>query len=207
MKKLLHIIATPRADESRTLSVSEAFLSAFRDTHADWVIEELDLSKEELPSLTTKRVDGKYVLLGGKDLFGELKEAWEDIIAHIERFLSAEAYLISAPMWNFSIPYTLKQYIDVILQPKYLFRYTKTGVEGLVKNKKMVVITSRGGDYASGQMKPFDFQEPYLRTVFGSVGITDIGFIIAQPMDMGQELQETKIKEAKDQAQKLAAQF
>jgi len=207
MKKLLHIIATPRADESRTLQVSEAFLGAFKDSHADWVIEELDLSKEELPSLTAKRVDGKYVLLEGKDLFGELKEAWEDIIAHIERFLSADAYLISTPMWNFSIPYTLKQYIDIIVQPKYLFRYTKAGVEGLVKNKKMAVIASRGGDYASEQMKSFDFQEPYLRAVFGFVGITDIGFIIAQPMNMGQELQETKIKEAKDQARKLAAQF
>jgi len=207
MKKLLHIIATPRQDESRTLQISEAFLSVFKESHADWVIEALDLSKEELPSLTMKRVDGKYVLLGGKDLFGELKEVWEDIIAHIERFLSADAYLISTPMWNFNIPYTLKQYIDVILQPKYLFRYTKTGVEGLVKNKKMVVITSRGGDYASEQMKPFDFQEPYLRTVFGFVGVTDIGFIIAQPMDMGQEMQQIKIKEAKDQARKLATQF
>lgn len=207
MKKLLHIIATPREDESRTLQISEAFLSVFKEKHADWVIENIDLSKEELPPLTMRRVDGKYVLLGGKDLFGELKEAWEEIIAHIERFLSADAYLISTPMWNFSIPHTLKQYIDIIVQPQYLFRYTKSGVEGLAKDRKMLVIASRGGDYTSAQMKPFDFQEPYLRAIFGFVGITNIGFIIAQPMDMGQEVQERKIKEAKDQARKLAAQF
>lgn len=207
MKKLLHIVATPRAEESRTLQVSEAFLGTFRDTHADWVIKELDLSKEELPSLTMKRVDGKYILLEGKDLFGEFKEAWEDIIAHIETFLSADAYLISTPMWNFGIPYMLKHYLDVILQPKYLFRYTATGTEGLVKGKKLVVIASRGGEYLSEPMKKLDYQEPYLRTAFGLVGITDIEFIIAQPMDMGQEIQQTKIKEAKDQARKLATRF
>ena len=207
MKKLLHIVATPRAEESRTLQVSEAFLNTFRDTHTDWVIEELDLSKEELPSLTIKRVGGKYALLGGKDLFGEFKEAWEDILAHIEKFLSADAYLISVPMWNFGIPYMLKHYLDVILQPKYLFRYTATGIEGLVVGKKMVVIASRGGEYLSEPMKKLDFQEPYLRSAFGFVGITDIEFIIAQPMDMGLEIQQIKIKEARDQAQKLATRF
>jgi len=206
MKKLLHIIATPRAKESRTLQVSEAFLKTFKEKHPDWVIEELDLSKEQLPSLTAKRVDGKYALLGGKDLNGEMKEAWQEIVARIERFMSADAYLISTPMWNFSIPYRLKHYLDVILQPKYLFRYTSAGVEGLVKNKKIVVITSRGGDY-TGAARSADFQEPYLRSVFSFVGIQDITFINAQPMDMGEPVQAQKIKEAQEAAKKIAAQL
>jgi len=209
MKKLLHIIATPRGEESRTLQVAESFLRVFTEKHSDWVVDELDLPKEQLPSLTVKRVDGKYVLLGGKDLYGELKEAWQEIIAHIERFMSADAYLISTPMWNFSIPYTLKHYIDIILQPKYLFRYTPSGVEGLVKNKKMTVIISRGGDYSQDSpVHNFDFQEPYLRTVFGFVGITDISFIIAQPMDaLGPQVQVKKIEEAKSIARKIADSF
>lgn len=207
MKKFLHIIATPRAEESRTLQVSEVFLKAFTEKHPDWVTEELDLSKEQLPSLTAKRVDGKYALLGGKDLSGELKDAWQEIIAQIERFKSADAYLISTPMWNFSIPYPLKHYLDVILQPKYLFRYTADGVEGLVKNKSMVVITSRGGDYSSPGMRGADFQEPYLRFTFGFIGITDITFINSQPMDMGEPLQAQKIKEAQARAKELAAQL
>jgi FMN-dependent NADH-azoreductase len=207
MKKLLHIIASPRGDESRTLRVSETFLDAFGETHPDWVVEPLDLSKEDLPSLTVKRVDGKYVLLEGRELHGVLKEAWHDIVQHIGRFLSADGYLISTPMWNFTIPYMLKQYIDIIVQPKYLFRYTPTGVEGLVKGRKMVVIASRGGEYVSPQAKNFDFQEPYLRTIFGYVGITDMTFITAQPVDMGQELQEQKIKEAQALAQEIGARF
>lgn len=209
MKKLLHIIATPRKEESRTLQITQEFLRVFTEKHTDCAVEELDLFKEQLPSLTVKRVDGKYVLLGGKELYGELKEAWQEIIAQIERFMSADAYLISTPMWNFSIPYTLKHYIDIILQPKYLFRYTPSGVEGLVKNKKMVIITSRGGDYSQDSpAHNFDFQEPYLRTVFGFAGITDIAFIIAEPMDaLGLEVQAERIEEAKSIARKIADSF
>ncbi|MDV6342950.1 FMN-dependent NADH-azoreductase [Nitrosomonas sp. Is37] len=208
MKKLLHIIATPRGMDSRTLQISRVFLDAFKQSHSEWVIEELDLTKEQLPSLTMKRVDGKYVLLGGKELYGDLKEAWEEIIAHIERFLSADAYLLSTPMWNFNIPYPLKHYIDIIVQPKYLFRYTDSGVEGLVKDRKMVVITSRGGDYTpESPSRDFDFQEPYLRTIFGFVGLIDIRFIIAQPMDMDVDLQKARIEEAKTKAASVAKEF
>jgi FMN-dependent NADH-azoreductase len=184
MKKLLHIIATPRGDESRTLRVSAAFLEAFRRSHPACAVDELNLWTEMLPSLTIPVVKGKYVLLGGKELSGALEEAWAGVIRHIERFLSADAFLVSTPMWNFGIPYPFKHYLDVILQPKYLFRYTATGVEGLAKGKRMVVVSSRGGDYGPGSpMRAYDCLEPYLRTAFGFAGITEIAFIAAQPMD------------------------
>lgn len=200
MKRLLHIIATPREDESRTLQVSEAFLDAFTNRHPDWVIDELNLPKEHLPDLSQKSVSGKYVLLEGKDLFGTLRESWEEVLQHIDRFKTADFFLISTPMWNFSIPYMLKHYIDLIVQPKYLFRYGEHGkVEGLIQGKKMVVITSRGGQY-SGDAKGFDHQEPYLRTIFNFVGIMDINFIIAEPMDIGKETRTKKIEEAKQKA-------
>jgi FMN-dependent NADH-azoreductase len=196
MKKILHIVASPREENSRTLKVADAFLDTYLNKHRDWVVDELNLWKEALPPMTMKRVDGKYVLLGGKELFGELKEAWEEIIQHIDRFTSADLYLLSTPMWNFSIPYILKQYIDIIVQPKYLFQYTAKGPEGLIKDKKMVICTSRGGDYSSEAMQGFDQQEPYLRTVFGFVGLKDISFINAQPMDLGKDLQDQKLQEA-----------
>lgn len=208
MKKLLHIIATPRGGDSRTLKVTQAFLETFRSKNKGCEIETIDLFKEELPPLTIKRVDGKYLLLGGKDLYGEAKDAWQEIIAEIDRFKAADAYLISTPMWNFGIPYKLKHYIDIIVQPKYLFRYTETGVEGLVKGKKMVVITSRGGAYNTPETRPFDQQEPYLRTVFGYVGLTDIRFVIAEPMDaLGPDVQKEKIEAAKVEAIKAAENF
>ncbi|HEY2810964.1 MAG TPA: NAD(P)H-dependent oxidoreductase [Rhabdochlamydiaceae bacterium] len=205
MNKLLHIIATPREDESRTLQISEAFLKTFTPLHPDWVVEDLNLTKEPLPPLTMKRVDGKYLILEGKELFGDLREGWREIIAHINRFLSASAYLISCPMWNFSIPYMLKQYIDIIVQPNFLFKYTKTGSEGLVLNRKMVVIASYGGNYLSEQNSAQNFHEPYLRMIFGFVGITDIQFIVAQPTDMGSEREKKTVQQAIEAAKQLAS--
>lgn len=203
MHRLLHIIATPHEEESRTLQISEAFLDGFRDTHSDWVIDELNLSKEELPSLAMKQVNGKYILLGGHELFGRYKEAWIEILQHIERFKTADLFLISTPMWNFHIPYMLKHYIDLIVQPKYLFQYREDGsVEGLVKDKKMVIITTRGGSY-EGNYQVFDHQEPYLRTVFGFIGITEMSFIKAEPMDRGAEIQKEKIFEARKIAEEM----
>ncbi|MCE5184497.1 MAG: NAD(P)H-dependent oxidoreductase [Planctomycetaceae bacterium] len=208
MKRLLHIIASPRGDDSRTLQASGAFLDEFKATHRDWAIDALDVTKEDLPSLTSKRVDGKYVLLGGGELYGDLKEAWEEIIEHINRFLAADGYLVSTPMWNFGIPYPLKQYIDVIVQPKYLFRYTDHGVEGFAKGKKMVVISSRGGEYVTPEGQRFDHVDPYLRDIFGFVGITDITFIHAEPMDaMGIAVQRQKLEEACGRAKQAAQTF
>ena len=204
MRKLLHIIATPREEESRTLQISEVFLDSFRQAHPDWVVDELNLAREELPSMSLKRVDGKYLLLDGKELFGSLKDVWLETIQHIERFKSSDLFVISTPMWNFTIPYMLKHYIDLIVQPKYLFRYTKSGSEGLVHGKKMVVITTRGGQYTK-ENKEYDFQEPYLRKIFGFIGITDITFINAEPTDRGIELQKQKIKEAQETARVLGA--
>ncbi len=209
MNRLLHVVATPRGEESRTLKVSREFLESFKKKYPACGIDELDLFKEKLPELTVKRVDGKYILLGGKDLSGEFKEVWEEIVTHINRFLSADIYLVSTPMWNFGIPYALKHYIDVIVQPKYLFKYTDKGPEGLAKNKKMIIITSRGGDYSPNTpFHSYDFQEPYLRAIFGLVGITDITFINAQPMDaMGPEVQLEKLKAAREASKKIVQGF
>jgi len=205
MKKLMHIIATPRGESSRTLKVSRPFVELYRAKHPGCQVDTLNLFEEQLPPLTTKRVEGKYVLLEGKDLSGELKEAWEEIVKHIERFLSADIILITTPMWNFGIPYVLKHYIDIIFQPKYLFQYTEKGVEGLANDKKMVVVSSRGGDYSSESMKNMDHIEPYLRQIFGFAGITDITFINAQPMDgVGAEVQRQKMEEARVEAEKAA---
>jgi FMN-dependent NADH-azoreductase len=111
-------------------------------------------------------------------------------------------------MWNFSISYVLKHYLDVIVQPKYLFRYTATGVEGLVKNKKMVIVTSRGGDYSTSPVKAMDCQEPYLKTIFNFVGITDILFVNSQPMDaLGPKVRDQKIEVAISLAKNAGEKF
>jgi len=183
MKKLLHVVASPRGAKSRTLSVAHAFLERFKEWHPDWLVDEINLFEEELPGMSARQVDGKYILLGNKELYGELREKWAEIEQHIERFKAASAYLISTPMWNFTIPYPLKQYLDILVQPSYLFHYVDGRPEGLLTGRRMVVISSSGGAYTAPQALPYDHVESYLRTIFGFVGVSDMRFVRVESLD------------------------
>lgn len=196
--RLLHIIATPRNQASNTLRISNVFLDELSSRNQNLQHETLELFAQDLPSVAGDNIETKYHLMAGLKIDPDHKESWQQIEHLIERFLAADLYLLTVPMWNFSIPYTLKYFIDAVVQPGYLFRYNELGqAEGLVTNKKMVCITSRGGDYSPGSpFHAFDFQEPYLRTIFGFVGITDITFVNANVMDVTPELREENIERA-----------
>lgn len=204
MMKLLHIIATTRGEESRTLSISKEFLQTLRVKHPHVEIEELDLSTTELPPVLDTNVKAKYLLMMGGQLDEETQASWQQVSELAEKFISYDLYLVTAPMWNFSIPYMLKHYIDVIMQAGILFSFTANGPEGFAKYEQMVCITSRGSDYSQGSpMHALDHQEPYLRTVFGLAGIEDIHFVHAQPLDAAPGLTQTALEKAKEEARQM----
>ena len=201
---LLHVVATPRGLSSNTARVSNAFLEALQDKHEDLRITTLDLFTMDLPAVAGANIEAKYMLMTGQALDPSRETSWKQIEKHIQRFLSADIYLLTVPMWNFGVPYALKYYIDAVVQPGYLFRYNELGIpEGLVKNKLMICVTSRGGDYSNPYMQAFDFVEPYLRTIFGFVGITDVHFINTQPMDVSVDLRHAAQKKSISDARQL----
>lgn len=203
---LLHVVATPRGLGSNTARISTAFIEALQDKHDDLRVTTLDLFTMDLPAVAGSNIEAKYMLMTGQALDPSRETSWKQIEKQIERFLSADIYLLTVPMWNFGIPYALKYYIDAIVQPGYLFRYNELGIpEGLVKNKKMVCVTSRGADYSPSYMQSFDFVEPYLRTVFGFCGITDVHFINAQPMDVSIDIRHAAQKKSIADARQLVA--
>jgi FMN-dependent NADH-azoreductase len=206
--KLLHIVATPRVQESNTLRISYSFVESLRTKHPDLIVDELNLFQRDLPAVAGENIETKYSLLVGQPIDRRHQESWAQIESLIEHFLTADVYLISAPMWNFGIPYALKFYIDAIVQPGYLFKYNERGQPvGLVLGKKMVCVTSRGGDYAEpSPLHAYDFTEPYLRTIFGFLGITDVTFLNAQPMDLSLDRREAEIDACITRAQQLVAQ-
>ena len=205
--KLLHIIATPRTYESNTLRIATAYLESLRDTVADLHVETLDLFSHQMPTAVGDNIAAKYSLMARQPIQKRHQTSWRQIELLIEQFLAADRYLLTIPMWNLSIPYVLKYYIDSIVQPGYLFEWTETGQPiGLVEGKKMVCIVTHGGDYATptaGQTA--NFLEPYLRAIFGMIGIIDIQFITAQPMDVTPALRETAVTTAITEARRLAA--
>ncbi len=204
MKTLLHIIASPRGDDSNTLKIAAPILERFREQHRDGRVDTLDLFAESLPPMTAPAASGKYQLLSGKDLDERTQRAWAPIVEHIERFKKADIVLISTPMWNFGMPYVLKHYFDVILQPRHTFRYTENGPEGLCKGKKAIVVSSRGGDYREGPAKAMDHLEASLKTMLGFIGIADPVFVSAQPMmGGGPEVAAQELAKAVAAAKKL----
>jgi FMN-dependent NADH-azoreductase len=195
--RLLHIVATPRGLASNTARVSNALLEALYERHDGMVVETLDLFNADLPAVAGSNIESKYKLMTGQGLDASATTSWQEIEETIAEFMKADAYLLTTPMWNLSIPYVLKYYIDAIVQPGYLFKYNEAGQpEGMVKDKKMICVTSRGGDYSAQPLKSFDFVETYLRTIFGFVGLTDIHFFNVQPMDVSIEARQAAQKQA-----------
>ena len=158
-----------------------------------------------MPEFDAFAAESKYAIIYGKEKTSEQVKKWSEIEKLIEQFKSADKYLISTPMWNFSIPYRLKHYLDIIVQPGYTFTVTNTGYKGLAGGKPLCVICCRGGSY--DENSAMDFQKKYIEFIFGFIGFTDIKTIICQPM-LGDEkivssAQAKAITEVKEIAQKF----
>jgi FMN-dependent NADH-azoreductase len=162
--------------------VAEAFIDAYREARPDDRIEVLDLMKAEIPPFNAPQAKAKYAVMTGQAPRDEAEAAWKGVIKTIDHFKSFDKYVLSCPMWNFSIPYRMKQYIDVIVQPSLTVSYTpEKGYVGLVSGRPLMLILARGGAYQSGNpCETFDFQESYLRCIFGFIGFTDIRAIHIQ---------------------------
>ena len=114
----------------------------------------------------------------------------------LEDFLAADIVVIGAPMYNFGIPSQLKAWVDRILVAGKTFRYGVNGPEGLVGGKRVIIASSRGGMYAGGPAAGMDFQETYLRTVFGFIGISEVEFVRAEGLNIGAEQKAEALKMA-----------
>lgn len=198
MSSLLYIEASPRGEKSRSSSLAHVFLEECARSYPQLHIETRNLWNTPLPPVTGAAVSAKYALMNEHPLADSEKKAWNDILQHVQHFKAADGYLISVPMWNFNVPYPLKHYIDVIVQPGHTFHYTENGPEGLVKEKPLCIITTRGGDYSKNSpFYSYDMQTPWLKNIFSFIGFTNITFVHAQPMDAGSP--ET-IRDAYDEA-------
>lgn len=192
--RVLHIVATPRGLASNSGRISGVLLEELHAKYDDLDVRTLDLFSADLPAVAGTNIKTKYALMTGQPVEEDARSSWHDIELTIEQFLDADTYVLTVPMWNFNVPYALKYYIDAIVQPGYLFKYDETGMPiPLVHDRRMVCVTSRGSD-CSGPMAPYDFLEPYLRAIFGFVGISDMTFFNAQPMDIDPELRRTAFK-------------
>jgi FMN-dependent NADH-azoreductase len=114
----------------------------------------------------------------------------------VTELLASDVIVIGTPMYNFSVASQLKAWIDRVMQPGMTFRYTDQGPVGLTRNKRVVVASTRGGLYSTGPGACMDFQESYLKAVFGFMGIDKVFFIRAESLSRGAEARLHSMQDA-----------
>jgi FMN-dependent NADH-azoreductase len=202
MSKVLHLVSSPRGDRSASLTVAKTFLEAYKAGHPGDEIETLDLWTTPIPEFDGATINSKYAIMHGQAFTPEQDAAWKAVVKLAEHFKSADKYVISLPMWNFGIPYKLKHYIDVIVQPGLTFSFSPdTGYKGLVTGKPITAIYARGGAYGPGSgAEGYDAQSTYLKQVLGFIGFTDIKEIFVEPTLQKADAVDTGKAKAKEVA-------
>jgi len=201
--KLLHVDSSILGPGSVSRHLSAAIVSAQQALHPDIEIVRRDLATDTIDHLT-----GQH-LAAGQGVVPEAAALRDDIAAGAEaldEFLAADIVVIGAPMYNFAIPSQLKAWIDRLAVAGRTFRYSEAGAEGLAGGKTVIIASSRGGYYGDGTPIAFlDHQETYLRGIFGFFGITDIRFIRAEGIALGEAQRGQAIEAAETEISKLAA--
>lgn len=208
MSKLLHIQSSPRGERSSSIAVADHFITAYCATHPDDTIETINVWEMNLPEFDGASVEAKYAAMHSQTATPEQAQAWEVIRSIADDFMSADKFLFSLPMWNFSVPYKLKHLIDVLVQPGLTVNITEAGPQGAITGKPTVAIYSRAFALGpgSGQEKS-DFQVPYLHQILGFIGMTDVQDIIVEPTEGGEAAKDEAVAAGKLKAAQLAPTF
>ncbi|UBF28934.1 FMN-dependent NADH-azoreductase [Kovacikia minuta CCNUW1] len=201
MTHILHIDTSPRLERSHSRSLAREFLEQRKLHHPETTITHRDLARHPVPYIDHTWVTAKFT--PAAEYTPELATAIALSDQLVDEFLAADRYILSTPMYNFGIPAVLKSYIDYIVRPRRTFAATQNGFQGLVTDRKMILVQARGSDFRPGSAyDAVNFQEPYLKTIFGFIGITDIETINANGLNT--ELRDQELANAKTTLHTLA---
>lgn len=183
--------AAGRDSVSRVL-VADA-VSKLLEVEPNATVTHRDLGENPPPHLIVQTINGVRGTAATENEFAARRLS-DDFIGELK---AADTVVIGAPMYNFSVPTTLRAWFDHVLRPGATFSYADGAPRGLLGGKRIIVIESRGGHYTEGPAKAVDFQEPYLRQLLGFMGITDVTFVHAEKIGYGPEARTASIAAAK----------
>ena len=208
MPKLFHLRCSPR-ERSESSAGAEAFVARFRQARPDWDIDVMDLWREALPEFRGDALEAKYARLSGRGFSDAQRDAFAMIERMATRLAQADRVLISTPMWNFGIPYKLKQWFDLIVQPGIAFRYDPAqGYLPLLRDRPTIVILASGSDFVTGMNRGrIDMASPYLREILRFIGIADVRFTLIGPTAGPAEPARAAREAAHRNLAELAARF
>jgi FMN-dependent NADH-azoreductase len=209
MAKLIHIQSSPRSSRSASQAVAAHFIECYCAAHPGDDVDSLNLWQTDLPEINGTMLDAAYAVKHGRPHSPEQLRVWQVIVRLADHFKSADKYLVSLPMWNFSIPYKLKHYIDLLVHRGLTFSFTpEEGYKGLVTGKPLVAVYARGGAYGPGSGgESYDQQSVYLKHIFGFIGFTEIRGIFVEPTEASPTAKGEAVAAAKRKAAEMAAHF
>ena len=202
LMQLLHIDSAITGAHSVSRQLTAQIVAAYQANHPGTKVSYLDLVADAPAHFT---MDAMAPRTGQTDGLSEVQKR-ENAVSErlVSQFLAADVVVIGAPFYNFSIPTQLKAWIDRIAQPGRTFQYTANGPEGLAKGKTVIIASTRGGVYSTSEGgRAMEHQESYLQTVLGFFGVTDVRFVRAEGVAMGDA---AKAQAMADAAQAIRSQ-
>ncbi|CAN5182269.1 NAD(P)H-dependent oxidoreductase [soil metagenome] len=197
---ILQINSSARVDGSHSTRLANTLVERIQADHPDARLAVRDLARNPHPTLDEAALGALFTPADQRTPAQAARVAQDDaLIAEIQ---AADVIVLGVPMYNFGISAQLKNWIDAIARAQVTFRYTAKGPEGLLKGKKVYVALTRGGLYRN---TPNDSQTPYLKTVFGFLGMSDVQFVFAEGLAMGPEAEQNALASALSQIDEVLA--
>ncbi|HJV72963.1 MAG TPA: FMN-dependent NADH-azoreductase [Noviherbaspirillum sp.] len=199
MKNILQINASIFSENGQSTRLADQFAADLRASNPGAELVKRDLASDPIPHLTAQSF-GAF-LAKADERTAEQKEVADFSDRLIEELRRADVLVLGVPMYNFGIPSTLKAYIDHVARAGVTFKYTESGPVGLLEGKKAYIFASRGGAYAG---TPRDSQTTYLRDFLQFIGITDVEFVYAEGLALGEERKQASLEKAQAVIRELA---
>jgi FMN-dependent NADH-azoreductase len=194
MTNLLFVASSLFGDGSQSRLIASEFIDRWRQSHPQTTVVERDLA-DGIPHLSLAALAASMTPADTRSTAEHEAAVLADAL--IEEIEAADVIVLAVPMYNFSIPSTLKAWIDHITRAGRTFRYGAAGPEGLLKGRQVFIITGSGGIYSGDSpAKGMDFQEPYLRAMLGFLGL-DVTFIHVEGLKISPEAAAGGIERAR----------
>lgn len=181
MSTLLHIDSSGKGSQSVTETLTKYFAEKWKEQNRDGKVIHRHLLQSELPFIQPELYAAYHT---APDAMTEKQRALiSSSDKYVDELFAADTYVFGVPMYNFSVPAAFKAYIDLIVRIGRTCVFENGAPKGVLKNKKGYVVIASGGDYSAEPYKSVDFVTPFVRSILGFIGITDLTFIYAHGMD------------------------
>ncbi len=192
MTNILYVTSSPRPDASLSDRVGQHLVDTLRASHPGATVTVRDLGREPLPHIDQDFVTVTRTATAPSNVAQRTALSRSDAL--VTELARADIVVIATGMINFTVPSTLKTWIDNIARPGRTFSYSEAGPKGLVTGKRVIIVAASGGVYSD--KRSFDFQIPYLRQVLGFLGMTDVEVIAVEGTGLGPDATERAVAAA-----------